>query len=61
MSAQMLHLLIFDSLYNKIFIQYLILLYEEVVLANCGMPGTESNFIHRDYFLRYTWKKLELT
>ena len=50
MSALMLHLLIVDSLYNKSTIQYLISLDGEVVLANCGITGPESNLIYWYHF-----------
>ena len=60
MSALMFHLFIFDSFNNEELIQYFISLYGEVVLANWGMPGPESDFIYSDYFLRYISQKLEL-
>ena len=60
MSSLMFHLLIFDSLYNKALIQYLISLYGQIVLSNGVMPGTEKYFIHYDFLNRYIIPKLEL-
>ena len=53
MSALMFHLVIFDSLYNKESINYLISPDEEVVLSNCGITGTEIDLIYYDQFNRY--------
>ena len=50
MLALMFHPLIFDSLYNKYLIQYLISLDGGVVLANRGINRLESDFIYEDYF-----------
>ena len=60
MSALMLNLFIFDSLYNKELIQYLISLDGEFILDNCGITISENDFIYLDYYKRYISQKLEL-
>ena len=46
MSALILDLLMFDSIYNKELIQYLISIFGGVVLSNCGMTRSESDLIY---------------
>ena len=53
MSELMFHTLIFDSLQNKKFINYLISFYGEILLANCGITATERYFIYYDHFEVY--------
>ena len=55
----MFHIFIFDSVYNKEFIQYLVSLDGDVVLANYGMPGPVRDIIYQVFF-SFVCQKLEL-
>ena len=60
MSALMFHLLVFDSLYSKLFIKYLISLDGWVVLANFGITGPKDISFIVITFLRYIFQLLDL-
>ena len=57
----MFHLLIFDSFYNKEFIQYLVPLDGEVVLAYCSVLGPEIDFHLLRFCFKVNLSKIELT
>ena len=56
MSALMFYLFIFDTFYNKEFIQYLLLVCVEVVLVYFSMPGPDRYFIYPELFKVYVSK-----
>ena len=53
MSELIFHISIFDSVYNKESIKYLVSLDGEVVLSNFCIPGPERGFIYYNIFKVY--------
>ena len=53
MSELIFHISIFDSVYNKESIKYLVSLDGEVVLSNCCISGPERGFIYYNIFKVY--------